>query len=290
VIPLFTAQQVAGSATNEVEVPDLHDVDGMELDLRLSCPSGFDRGCGEWDYLIYLRLCDGGEPETCTELGRWITAYHRGGHWVTDVSPLLPLLKGGGKQRFRFETSNSYVVDLSMRLTRSCSGSVPVQAVPLWKGGGFDASYNTNHPAMSVDVPADAKRVQLVAVITGHGFGDDTENCAEFCNHEHHFGVGGAEWVKDFPMAGSIDGCRKQVADGVTPDQYGTWVLGRGGWCPGFDVPPFVADVTSKVHPGSNSISYRATLDGRDYVPQKAPNASGFAGRIDLESWLVIWK
>lgn len=28
-------------------------------------------------------------------------------------------------------------------------------------------------------------------------------------------------------------GCAETVADGTTPNQYGTWIYGRAGWCPG---------------------------------------------------------
>src|SRR5207302_4969362 len=37
-----------------------------------------------------------------SEIGRWITTYHREGRWVTDASGMLALLHSGGMRRFRF--------------------------------------------------------------------------------------------------------------------------------------------------------------------------------------------
>ena len=50
---------------------------------------------------------------------------------------------------------------------------------------------------------------------------------------------------------------------GTVPNQGGTWWFGRGGWCPGRRVDPFVVDVTGQVSPGvSASVDYEATLNG----------------------------
>lgn len=37
----------------------------------------------------------------------------------------------------------------------------------------------------------------------------------------------------------------------MTPNEYGTWLYGRDGWCNGRPVQPFVADVTDLVYGGS---------------------------------------
>lgn len=62
-----------------------------------------------------------------------------------------------------------------------------------------------------------------------------------------------------------------------------TWYYGRGGWCPGQDVAPWVVDVTADVTPGqANTLSYRTEFNG-------APvNAN--LGNIVLSSWLVVWE
>ena len=43
-----------------------------------------------------------------------------------------------------------------------------------------------------IHLPADAVRVELVSVISGHG-GATPGNCAEFCNTTHHYFVNGTE-------------------------------------------------------------------------------------------------
>ena len=48
----------------------------------------------------------------------------------------------------------------------------------------------------------------------GHGWGVDEDNCAEFCDHSHHFavnGITGPELTKSHPTAGNDDGCKTQV-------------------------------------------------------------------------------
>ena len=37
--------------------------------------------------------------------------------------------------------------------------------------------------------PAGTTKVEVAALISGHGFGSDTENCAEFCDHQHRFWI-----------------------------------------------------------------------------------------------------
>ena len=59
---------------------------------------------------------------------------------------------------------------------------------------------------------------------TGHGAG--TNQCSEFCNHQHEFTVGGAVHLQTFPMAGSASGCIKNLESGMTPNQAGTWWYG----------------------------------------------------------------
>jgi hypothetical protein len=135
--------------------------------------------------------------------------------------------------------------------------------------------------------PAGTTKVELVTMITGHGFGKDADNCAEFCNHTHHFDINGEEFVKTHPAADDSDGCKEQVDLGVVPNQFGTWPFGRAGWCPGLEVAPWVVDVTAAVDlEGPNTVSYRALLEGNEYVPRN--QADGFNPNITMSSWLVF--
>lgn len=277
----------------DVALPDAEAMKGfdtMEIDLTLACTDHLDENCGEWDYIANLFLCDKVDPTMCpTEVGRWITTYHREGRWVTDVSPLLAFIKDGGTRRFHLNPANAYVVDMSFRFLNKGKGSTPDEATYLYSGAGFNQTYNDNFMPVTFDVPADVKKVEIAAFITGHGWGVEADNCAEFCNHDHHFTVNGTDHVKDHPMAGTSDGCMKQIPDGSVPNQFGTWPLGRGGWCPGLDVKPWVVDVTSDVTiGGTNTLTYKGLFKGMTYVPKPGnPNSGGFGANITMTSWLI---
>ena len=227
-----------------------------------------------------------GTPPANVELARFITSYHRETHWVVDATPLLPLLAAGGAEHFRWDFAPSWNTQptttwISLRLSNQGKGVRPVSATYLWSGGDFGSAYNSARLPVLVDIPADAAKVELVAVVTGHGSG--TNQCSEFCDHQHEFTVAGSVHLADFPMAGTMAGCVAEVADGMTPNQGGTWWYGRGGWCPGQQVAPWVVDVTAEVTTGAaTTISYRGLFAGAD-----PPDGSG---NIDLTSWLVVYE
>jgi hypothetical protein len=294
-VTLFELEQFGGNKHVEVDLPDaatMASFDTLEVDLTSHCSGNLDYSCGDWDYKAALYLCDEDDPDICdTEIARWITSYKRQGRWVTDISQDLALLKDGGTRRFRYDPSgNSYLTTMTFRFSNRDKGMRPIQMQFLWGGGGYNLNYNPGHEPIEIDVPEDAKKVELLAFITGHGFGSDVANCAEFCNHTHHFEINGSEEVKEHLYAGTGNGCQKQIKEGVVPNQYGTWPLGRGGWCPGFDVKPFIADFTDAVQPGPNTITYKSLYKGQDYDPIPARNPSGFGGSIWMSSYIVYWK
>lgn len=224
------------------------------------------------------------------EIARWVTTYGREGRWVTDISPFLAFVKEGGVQLWKMQSGNTYDFDFSVRLLDRDKGGQPTVAQYLFSGGGFNENYNTDRESIILDVPSDTTRAQLVTYITGHGWGAEVENCAEFCNHTHHFEINGTEYVKDHEVAGEDKGCLEQIGDGVVPNQYGTWPLGRAGWCPGLDVKPWVVDVTDVILSGENTISYRGLFEGDDYVPAPSGSGQGFGANIRMASYLIYWS
>ena len=174
-----------------------------------------------------------------------------------------------------------------------------LERVPLFGGGAFVADYNDRYKPIDFTVPAGVQKVELVTVITGHGFAGDTKSCAEFCNHTHHFTVNGTENQirhdnADEALPGTIFnyGCANLVAVGVVPNQFGTWPYARAGWCPGLDVPPKRIDITAQVKIGgeANTITYRGLYRGAPYVPELAPESTSFDARIDMTSYLVYYS
>lgn len=63
-----------------------------------------------------------------------------------------------------------------------------------------------------------------------------------------------------------------QVEEGVEPNEHGTWLYGRDGWCDGQDVHPWLADVSADLKPpeaGPNVIEYKGLYQGHDPSPRQ---------------------
>jgi len=271
----------------DVTLPDLSGFDTWELDLTFDCTGHPELSeCPAWDYLSQVYLCDAEDVTDCEEIGRYITTYWRAGRWVADASPYLALLKSGETRRFKVYNQQYNLVTLDLRFSNQGKGASPTASQFLWSGGTFNADYNAAHPAMTFTPPEGTTRVELVATISGHGYGSDPNDCGEFCNHQHAFTVNGAgTYTREFPMAGTAMGCADQVVDGVVPNQAGTWPFGRGGWCPGLEVEPWIVDITDDVTIGQeNTIAYQGLVNGNERT------VASTDAWIDLTSWVVFSK
>lgn len=297
-IPLWVneAPSSGWSGTKHLKTVTLPDAaamaafDTLELDMSTTCGGQGELGyCPEWDRIISLHLCDSPgteeEPASCPhELGRWITTYHREGRWVHDVSGLLPLLAPGGETTFAYHSVDAWTIDLTLRLATQGKATRPSEAHSLFGGSGFGPNHNQGYEPKTIPIPADAKRVLLAHAITGHGMAlPETDNCAEFCTTTHSFFVGGEEHVVEYKEPGQSLACMQAVPQGTVPNQYGTWWLGRNGWCPGREVPLTLIDVTVDATPGEGlTVAYMGLYKG---APFTADGAS-----IAMSSWLLIEK
>ena len=274
----------------EVDFPDaqtMHGFDTLEIDIVMECPDPDTvefNNCGAWDYLAHMWIYDE-STESWLEMGRFITTYHRESRWVVDASHALGWLQEGGTRQLRYKWAHSWntqptAVTANIRLSNQAKGMAPREVIPLFTGATFSSTYN-DREAVEASIPADAAKVELVAITTGHGM--ETGNCAEFCYHEHHYTVGSNTFSQEFTEPGIDDGCAQMVSDGVVPNQGGTWWFGRGGWCPGQRVDPFVVDVSQEAAAGDSvSVSYRATQGGNE--------PSDGRGNIEHRSWLIIHR
>lgn len=286
---------------NTAEFPSadaMAEFDTLTIDLTMDCPdpAGPEFGsCGAWDYLVHIYLytqdLDVG-PEASTtrstrrvEAARFVSTYHREGRYVVDATHLLPYLRNGGIKKFRYDISppwnpQAYLTKMDFRLHKSADVR-PTQTHYLWGGRGFNSNYNVDREPEVIDIPATARKVEVRAIISGHGA--DVNQCAEFCNHQHEFTAGDSVYFHEYPDQSDNEGCIEQVHNGMTPNQGGTWWFGRGGWCPGQQVEPVVFDVTADATPGQPlTVSYRGLFNG--VTP---PDNSG---NIVLSSWLVIYE
>lgn len=311
VVPAFKSEVVQagwaafGGKINEVEFPsakEMANFDKMELDLELSCDQAacvYDEGNYYYDRIIEVYLCKDADDQQCDiEIGRWITPFGLGGRWVHDVSSLLALVHNGGKQRLRFHTVDRYKVNLNVRLSRTSTSTSPSAPKPfaykeLFRGGKLNAALNLRDP-LQFEIPAGTKKVELVTTTSGHGWGRDNENCAEFCVTDHDWTINDTvSYVNKLETAGDTFACFLSTGSGVVPNQPGTWYYGRAGWCPGLEVQPKVWDITANVkHGAMNSIRYKALFKGGDYVPTVNPvgAATGYEAEINLRSYVVFSK
>ncbi len=218
------------------------------------------------------------------ELGRWITTYHREGRWVHDVTSLRQLLTPGETERIYFRTGSEYTVELDLRFSNSDRETVPEQLAHLFTGCNFAEGCNASYEGgVAVDIPADAAKVQLATILTGHGM-SDPGNCAEFCDMDHIFSIGGEDAVTvNFDVEGTTQyRCEQEVDLGTVPNQYGTWWYSRHSCCPGREVAVQLHDITEQVALGAeNQFDYRVLYRDEDYEPEGGASIWG-------NVWLVI--
>jgi hypothetical protein len=194
------------------------------------------------------------------------------------------------------ESQNCTLQVNRLDLARGCNGGA-------WRQMSADATLNESNPVgdlteiwhedklpIEFTPPAGTTKVEIAGVVSGHGFGADTLNCAEFCDHQHQFWVNdGTPALKTHPEAGTAMGCAEQVGIGTIPNQSGTWVYGRAGWCPGMEVPVWTADLTADVDlSGSNTLEYLGFVDGEIYHPTYTTGT--FRPRVDMRSYLVYYQ
>jgi len=292
-----TIMQGKIGVVKNMQLPSLEDLqkyNDVYLDMSLSCPGDTDYACPHWDHTVQLFLDCGGGKLAGEELGRWITPFRRRiGRWLTPIKPLIPMITSKNCT-FAMKTvpwamawKPSLRIQLSSRIPKAKEGEtlVPYKIMKLFNGGTFDKGYNKKYKPIEFAVPANAKKVKIYAVITGHG--SDDNNCAEFCVTSHTFVVNKKYTnTRVFSNAGTPTGCADRVREGVEPNEHGTWLYGRNGWCDGQEVNPWVEDISDQVKFGStaNSILYHGFFNGKDPAPKENP------GYIIMHSFLVFYK
>jgi hypothetical protein len=250
-------------------------------------------GCHEWDYLAHMYICDADNSSVCgTEFMRWITTYGREGRWLTDISPYLFMLEDDETRRFRYKGANKGDMTIKFLFSNWGSGERAHDATFAFTGGEFDGTYNNESRylrSLNFTVPEDTTRVEIVATITGHGFQKDNANCAEFCDHEHHYYIDNHHAYEWHPIVASSTGCENEIVNGVVANQYGSWPYGRAGWCAGQDVKQWSHDISSWVdHNGqTNELTYRGLFNGQEYIPTGESSKGG--RNIVAQIWVVFY-
>ena len=266
----------------------------FERTNRYQKSDGSYGGCHEWDYLAYMFICDRDNDTVCnTESVRWITTYGREGMWLTDISPYLFMLNDGEDRRFKYAGANRGDLTVTFLFSNWGSGTRAINATYAFSGGQFDGTYNNEsryNRQLNFTVPSYATSVEIVATITGHGFNQDTANCAEFCDHQHYYTMGQHQTYEWHPIVYNNEGCENEVRNGVVANQFGSWPFGRAGWCAGQDVKQWTYDITDWVDNSTNNTNhlvYRGYYNGAEYVPS---DGIGNGGRnIRAVVWVVFY-
>jgi len=259
-----------------------------------------DAGCDDYDRIAHLYFCEE-DSSGCIEIARWITPFDRQPHSLTDITPFISHLRPGGNRVIKFQESGwpNSLLTLRFRfhnyLPEEDYGYSPMEYENAWNGTvQFNPQYADNRPPVIFTPPEGVQRVEFVTYITGHGWGSaGCYNCAEFCNSRHIFTVNGGtyEFQKSHPEAGDSNYCMEleTIAQGVVPNQFGTWGYGRAGWCPGMDVAPFITDITEFISIGEeNIIQYDACrVVGNNCVTPPTCQGDGYCPEIAMSSYVI---
>ncbi len=267
ILPEFTSQEVCENAGHRWD-------DGGE-DGSPSCK-------GKWNRVWKA------------EIGRYITAYNREGRYISDATPMLGVLKNGNINEFNYWQPNAYGLTIKLFFWNENKEYTPVGAEYLHGATRkFNLDYNDifgSENPFSYNVTDNTEKVEIVTFFTGHGHSSTDENCAEFCNHQHEFTINGNVLdLLEHPNGGTPYGCYNRVHEGVSANQYGTWVYGRAGWCPGQDVEYNRIDITSESSIGENRLNYRALYQGEEYDPS-VTDPDGYLPEIKLRMWIVTYE
>ncbi len=198
------------------------------------------------------------------ELMRFITPYGNGLNlgqgftWTLDVTDFKDLITG----RVHLSSPNGGWTDPydqndqeDLQLTFSFIKGTPPrniinkEEILRYINVVYDKDFESKVPAFNYTFSDTEKAAKLVVIQTGHGFGGNSDNCAEFCRKEAYVKVDGkqthSQWIwRD---------C------GIIPlyPQGGTWLIDRTNWCPGAEVVPHEYEITPYIKSGSTfSIDY----------------------------------
>ena len=272
---------------NPSEAPPRVEATRAYLDLEVTCDERNPFACSEWDRIANVFLCTTSDCGETLELARWITPYWRRGlqRYRLELSHLLPLIDTAKRLRIvlgpDWERPTPWHIRASIHLAHDPDHIPPRGVIPLFGSAAFDDTYPRN---LTITVPAEATRVEVHALISGHGQ-TASDNCAEWCDHRHVIAIDGApaadfsHGVQSGPAIGEPRGCAQQADRGVIPGQWGNWAQQRAYWCPGLPVDWQVVDLGSALSHGQDHLFELTGTLGESTPPR--------GGDIAFTSYLV---
>lgn len=190
------------------------------------------------------------------ELGRFITPYGiqldlgDGWTWIYDVTDFANLLRDS----VELEAGNwQELLDLKFVFIEGTPARDVKRIANVWNGnyglGGFNNVVNEK----SMSLQPGESELKLRTTLTGHGFGNDANNCGEFCYNTHSLNVNGNPTFSWEIM----QDCDKNP---LFP-QGGTWIYARAGWCPGAEGRTEEFELTPFLQNNQVSAEYNITTD-----------------------------
>lgn len=173
------------------------------------------------------------------EIFRYITPYGNGLNlgpdgWTfkMDVTDFEPLLQGKVFLYSSLLSINRYQEDLDL-VFNFVEGEKKRKIKTFKKiydgGPTYDANFEKVIKGEKLLFNDDEAR--LVIIQSGHGFGGNNDNCAEFCDKKGYLKVNGK-------LTDSVNVWRECGSIPMYP-QGGTWLIDRTNWCPGMEVNPY---------------------------------------------------
>lgn len=174
------------------------------------------------------------------ELYRYITPYGNGLNlgagftWTENVTDFAPLLSG----KVFLDAPNSQE---DLELTFDFIEGTPVRDIkrfiPLWqKWVTYNGNFEKHIDPIEIELQEGESNVRFKHIQTGHGFGGNSDNCAEFCRKEGYVKVNGEQKYNIFVW--------RECGDNPVYPQGGTWLTDRTNWCPGAEVSPYDFEIS----------------------------------------------
>ncbi|WP_164503637.1 discoidin domain-containing protein [Pleionea sediminis] len=259
----------------EVEFPSETYWKQLGLLIRLECPP--NKECDPWDRSASIGLKESTQDSNRLnhfEIARYITPYRKGFCSYTDISPMANKLVGKKIITSWINTwvDTGFVVTVKFVFYPG-ERKAADQIINLWErrkiNVGDPAALEDSIKPVRVNIPADAKRIKVKLLATGHGFGY-TYNCAEFCQMRQDTIVNGDIY--------SVNEWRDDCQFNPVRPQAGTWYHNRNGWCPGAVSVGSLIDITPSIIKGEeNTIDFGILLsNGSDYINTSDKDASPY--------------
>ncbi len=190
------------------------------------------------------------------ELGRYITPYginldlEDGWTWIFDVTDFAPLLRDS----VQLEAGNwQELLDLKFLFIEGPEARTVKRIENVWQGNWGLSNFDNYVTNKSLMFQSDESAVKLRTTLTGHGFGNDANNCGEFCYNTHSLKINGQETFNWQIM--------EECDQNPLYPQGGTWIYARAGWCPGKEGTTKEFELTPFVQGGQVDVDYDITYD-----------------------------